>query len=478
MNVYVARRSDAQIIYSTSNTLPGNAQVIEDSMTDSVDDGVKTIDLTLAYNEDVRSACVCGNYLLIYNNDGEYLLFTIMNVEYSASDQTVKLYGEDAGLDLLNKVAGQWKPSSNQTLQQAIQNLMGTSYMGYKVDYGSSNYKKKVDKDDLVYESDATYLERLKDLITHWNVEFYFSYEIDGFNMVERILHFTPSRGSKEVTHTFRLGTDISELTETASIEDTANVYQIYGKDNKGLKKLKNYSKYSGKAYRPTDKTFSTSRKCTYKINGNQVQCIDSMKRWKSKMDTDGAIVRAVYTEYTDAKSAIQYCMRQIEKIQDTSYEYTIKFDAIPEGVSTGDYVNIVDETDELYLKARVLSWTKSECDGSYEATIGDYTKLRGSKATVRSTTNICSVSLTKSATQKASGVYNTELIATVFWQGQVIESIDGMPEGSSLKWYEDDVEIPSTDTRLDGFKLNLTGLNGQHVYRVDIAEEVTEEED
>lgn len=399
MIVYFADRNFNVISIASSELETGNV-VIEDTLTDDVQTGTRTIELILNDNQDVRTNVTCGRYILCGGHEAdfdtkeekqfkqpEYALYQIVNVERDADKAEITIYGEDIGIDLLNKTVGSWKPETDQTITSAVDSVLGSSHMGWNVNYNVDKKKKK-DSSRFSYESDSTALERLQSVLSIFNAEMYFSYDIDGFKAITRSINVVDHHGRKTPVHDFRMGAEISNITETASIEELATSYKLYGLNSKSAKtalsKMPDYKNYSGKTYKPDDRsTFDFSRNHTYKISGDQVQATDAMKKWRNELDTDGNITVVKETQYKNVKSLISYAMKELEKVADVEYTYEVEFNDIPETVHTGDYIRIIDEQGQLYLKARVLKIESSETRHEYKLTLGSFKRLEGSKAEI-----------------------------------------------------------------------------------------------
>ena len=417
MNIYFADRL-GQVIYSVSSSLPGGNEITADTESDDVTTGFKSFEASFLCNEKLRSAAAAGNFVM--KGGKEYELYTITESEYNAGEKTLTIYAEDAGLDLIGKTCGAWKPDTAQTIVQAVTNTLGSGYQGWQVNYEISTAKTV---SGLEYSSDETAVARLLSIADAFDAEIFFSYDIDGFSFINRYINIVPARGQKDTVHTFRLGSDLSSITEKASTQDLATVFVISGADGKKLSKLSGYSTYSGNTYGPDDPAFSTKRTHSYRISADEVQCIEGMASWATPLSPSGRVVKIKETGYKSAKNAISYAIREMEKVVDVAYTYEISFAKIPEGVQAGDMIRIIDEEDELYLESRILSWRKSETAGTFECEIGDYVRLAGSKAEIDySKFSVCTLSITSdNGTIFKNGTGSTVLTASVFYNAEVI---------------------------------------------------------
>ena len=77
-----------------------------------------------------------GNYLLRSNGD-ENEFYTIIDVEIDTKEQTVYVYAEDAGLDLLNEVAPAFEADGSYDLQYYVDKY--TKDSGFEIGINDSS---------------------------------------------------------------------------------------------------------------------------------------------------------------------------------------------------------------------------------------------------------------------------------------------------------------------------------------------------
>ena len=461
MIIYIANRK-GRILASSSTELPGKSNILSDEVCDDVATGIKTIELTFHENSELRSALLPGNFILYGGK--EYELFTIIDVERSTEGKSLKAYGEDAGLDLINKIVDPWTATEDMTLSGCIDKVLGTNHMGWNIKFVDIQGTTSKSKSYFEYTSDESAITRLNSILDVFGAEMYFSYDIDGFKLIQRTINIVKSRGKKNATHNFYLGKQIKSITETGSIASLVTAFKLYGKDangnKKALSKLTDYSTYENMVITPEDKSvFTGNRKYTYKVVGNEVRCTSQMKKWVSTLDTDGKILQVKDTNYKNAKNTISYAMSQLEKLADALYSYQVAFPNIPEGISTGDYINIIDENDKMYLKARVLSWKKSILDNRFDVEIGNYSLQQGSKATSDSAKSLVrNLAINSSNGIIAKDSISTILTVVIYQNGSIITEATELDTGQELEWYENGIRVASTDTRISeqGFRFSI----------------------
>ena len=455
MVIYITDRYSKVIAKATSE-LPENKTLLSDLMTDDLASGVKTYECELIATDALKTAAVSGNYLLAGGQ-----LYTIVSDDYNNLDQTISLYCEDAGLDFLNRVVGEVAKTS-KTLEGWVTNTLGSSSASGWTYYFELD--KNISK-TLEYTSSATATERLLDILDNYDAEMYFTYEIDGFDWVQRTINFVKSRGIVGEPHHLYMDYDVEKIIRHRNIENLATVWIMYGKDNKPLSKLTGYD--------TAVKTYSRKGH-SFTVTGNEIRCTDRISAWRSALDTDGRIVQKQYTEYAGAQACINYGIREMVKIVDPVVTYEATLRDIYDGAQCGDHVDILDTHNDILLNARIITLKRSYCSGSISVTLGEFTQLKSSKATlnVSELPQIYTLSITSNAGTVGQGQISATLTVTIYLNGSVITDAAGLPVGH-LVWYENGVQVLDTDPRIsdNGFTFTTGTLTVSHTYKCALEE-------
>lgn len=445
MIAYITDRNGF-ILLTAASDLPNNQLIVNDILVDDLESGVKTLELTLAATKEVRENCTCGNYVMAYN-----IPFTIVTSSFNTAEKTVVLYCEDAGLDLRNKICSSVAKSS-KSFQGWIEATLGTSSVsGWNYNINIVNKNKTLE-----YTNEENALVRLRDILKNYDAEMYFSYEIKGFEWVSRTINFIQKRGSESV-HKLYKDKEVKDIIREESVNELATVWII-----------PNLSKLSG--YSSATKSFPIegNRKHSYSVVGNEVRCNEAIKKWKSKLDTDGRIVSVVSVDYKNAASAISYAVREMEKIVEPAVNYTIELLKLPEGITVGDYVYVLDASDEILLNARVQTLTTSESSETYEIVLADFVEVESRIVPVDfETFDTYTLSITSSSGLIGKGTISTVLSATVFMNGKAITSASELPSDMILNWYSDGVKVGS------GFTYTVSNLTNTKSFSCKLEEVV-----
>jgi len=451
MVIYIADRYGA-VQTTASSDLPENKTLISDTMTDDLNSGVKTYECELIATDEIKAAAVAKNYVLA---DGQ--LYTIISDEYDNREQTISLYCEDAGLDLLNRVCGEVAKTS-KTFEAWITSTLGSSSKsGWAYNFSGLD---KTQQRMLEYTSTTSATERLLDILDNYDAEMYFTYDIEGLKWITRTINFTDARGQSEDIKSLYMNYDVEKITRKRNVEDLATVWVMYGKDKKPLKKLTGYAS----ATKDIEK-----KGHTFQVVGNEVRCIDAIEKWTSSLDKDGRVVQYKYTNYSGATACINYAVREMCKIVDPVTTYEVALRNIYDGAQCGDQVKVLDAHNNVLLQARILELTKSFVTGSASVKLGDFKALKSSKAelNVDAISQIFTLSITSSAGLVGNGSIETVLTVTLYLNGQTISSVDELPVGH-LVWYEDGVVVSDTDPRISdsGFTFSTGVLTTGHTYK------------
>ena len=451
MIIYIANRN-SEVIATASSELPENKTLISDNMTDDLNSGVKTYECTLIATDKLKETAVSGNYLLAGSQ-----LYTIISDDYNNLDQTIDLYCEDAGLDLLNRVCGE-VPAETHTLYGWINAQLGaTSVSGWTYNYSGVDKNKEL---KLEYTSTATAMQRVLDIISNYDAEMYFTYAIDGFKWIQRTINFVSKRGNQDKVNALYMDHDVEKIVRKRNVENLATVWRMYGKDKVKLEKLSGYSS-APKSYTKDGHSFT--------VTGSDVICTDAASKWISKLDTDGYITQRKYSDYESATDCINYALREMVKIVDPEVNYEVTLRDLYDTAQCGDRVNILDARNEILLSARIIVLKRSYVTGKATVTLGEYVALQSSKAEliVDGLSHIYTISITSDNGLVGKDSLSTTLRVSVYLNGSVITSANELPVGH-LTWYEDGTAVSSTDPRIDddGFTFVTGTLMTGHTYK------------
>ena len=368
MIIYFANRS-MEIQGSASTGLPGGFTIVEDTKTEEIETGVAVFECRVKFNSENRlrleAMCEAGNYLL--RSDGDVNEFyAIIEVEVDTKDQTVYLYAEDAGMDLLNEVCPAYEATDNHDVAWYIRRYTADS--GFEI--GINEVPDLVKK--LKFASEQTVTERLTEIAEGFGgFEISYSFAIHGMEVTHKYINIYQERG-KDVADQLRLNQDIDRITTKKSVANLATALSCTGGTPKGKKDpitLQGYTYDDGDFY----------------VDGKLLKSRQAVAQWSryawevaDASDWQGHHIRQYTYDTTSQATLCSKAIKELKKLRQMEVNYEVEINNLPEGIRIGDRINIVDDGGALYLSARILKLETSICDQKQTATLGEYL-LKGS---------------------------------------------------------------------------------------------------
>lgn len=455
MIVYFANRQ-LEIIGQATTSLPYGLRIIEDSTTEDVENGCNIFTCRIHSNgnsrEEVEKLTQEGHFIIkgsgtaFTDKENTYdSLYQIIETEFNTLNNTVYIYAEDAGLDLLNKVVGA-STQEDKTLQQMLSAFVpsGWSIKLNGTPSGTKSYK---------WDGENTVVERIKSIVNLFKCEMYYSFVIERMAITERCINIIPKRGSNEPVAQLRLGKDINNIITKKSISNLATALTVIGGTPSGSKNPINLKGYSY--------TYTDDKGDVYTVNttNGQMRNTTQMKHWASVLDTDGLIVKRFTYDTTSQATLAGQARAQLQKLCYPEVNYECNIINLPDNVRVGDKINIIDNEGELYLEARILQLVVSVSEKSIQATLGDYKIKEGGISDIVSqlASDFSSKvkngldSITISVISSGGNIFHnqaisTTLTATVYVGADAITTQSELEEtfgdNAELRWYKDSVLV------------------------------------
>lgn len=365
MTIYFCDRQ-LNILGQATTELPSGYRISNDKTVEDVESGVNTFQCTITWTDDTRfdlsNAIVAGNYILTSGGEdnGYNSLYQIVEAETDTLAQDIDIYAEDAGLDLLNTKCPAVK-LENKTIYQMLEYFIPSDWQIILHDAPATTQTNE-------WTGESTCTERLRSVVGLWDCELYYSFRIEGLQVIEKAINVVYRRGQQVAIPQLRLNYDINRIVTKTSITDLVTALNVVGKAPQGSDTpidLKGYD------YSYTDPDTGE----VYEVDKatGQMRNLTAMDRWSSAIDEDGLWVGSFSFDTTDKAVLAGQARASLQKQSKPSVNYEVDFSALPDDVRIGDRVNIIDDAGGLYLEARILKIESSEASGSKKATIGDY---------------------------------------------------------------------------------------------------------
>lgn len=376
MILYFADRN-MNIIGQASTELPEGLVVTQDLKTEDVETGVAVFECTIPYDsktmDQVKKCTEVGNYILRSNRD-ENEFYTIIETEADTKDQSVYMYAEDAGLDLLNEVVGAYEADQDYPIRYYIEKFSFDS--GFTIGINeASNLSRK-----LSWEGESTASERITSVATQFdNCEISYSFKVEGLVVTGKYINIYRKRGKDDGVQ-LHLNREIDSIITKKSIANLATALLCTGgtpepeegetTEEKPPITLDGYSYDDG----------------NYHTSGPYLMSREALKKWSryvwinepNKTGDVGHIVKTFSYDTTSQKELCNRALTELKKACEIEVNYEVEISKLPENVRIGDRVNIIDDSGQLYLSTRILKLENSIADQTQKATLGEFL-LKGS---------------------------------------------------------------------------------------------------
>ena len=214
------------IIGQASTMLPEGLAVLEDRKTEDIETGVAVFECRVPFDDvtlsTVYTCTEVGNYIL-RNHDKENEFYTIIDTEIDTKNREVYIYAEDAGLDLLNEVVGEYAADKAYPISHYIEKFAYDSGFEIGVNEAASLTRQ------LSWDGETTAAERIASVATQFDgCEVSYSFDIVGLEVTHKYINIYKQRG-KDIGATLRLNADIDRIVTKKSIANLATALRCTG---------------------------------------------------------------------------------------------------------------------------------------------------------------------------------------------------------------------------------------------------------
>lgn len=351
MIIYFANR-DMEILGQAATRLPKGLIVSNDKKTSEVEHGTKVFEFEIDYTDRAEAEAMTqpGNYIL--RADGEEKEFyTIIDSDVDVTGRVIAMYAEDAGLDLLNEIVGDYTASSAMTIASYVSAFIGDS--GFEIGINEvSNLSRQLE-----WTGESTVTERLQSLAAQFGAELSFSFEIDQLTVVHKYINFWKPRGN-DTGVILRIGQHIKNLRVKRSVANLATALLVQGGTPSGSSSpitLQGYSYDDGDIY----------------IDGQYLKSRTALTKWAR--GGSGDIVKRWSYDTTQQSELCTRAVNRLKEICDVEITYEADVIDMPPNVRLGDIVKIADSEGGQYIRARIASESTGAADGLHEITLSNY---------------------------------------------------------------------------------------------------------
>lgn len=365
MILYFADRQ-LNILGMASTKLKKGIEIVSDLKVEDTESGVASFEATFSYSREnrrkVEECTRSGNYIL-RKSGKENEFYTITESESDTGSQEVSVYAEDAGLDLLNEVVGNYEADKAYSIEYYINKFAYDS--GFVVGRNEVPHLSR----KLKWEGEATVTERLASVAKQFDhAEISYSFEIERLKVTRKLINIHKKRGI-ETDVQLRKGKEVEKIVVKQSITELATALLVTGgtpEDSDVPITLKGYKYDDGDFY----------------VDGDKICSRKALEKWSRYVWKDephqilGNVGHIVKTYSYDTLSQSELCKRAVAKLKsicDVDINYEADIVELPENVQIGDRVTIIDDDIGLYLNTRLLKLETSDTEKTKTATFGEY---------------------------------------------------------------------------------------------------------
>lgn len=365
MILYFADRQ-LNILGMASTKLKKGIEIVSDLKIEDTESGVASFEATFSYSREnrrkVEECTRSGNYIL-RKSGKENEFYTITESESDTGSQEVSVYAEDAGLDLLNEVVGNYEADKAYPIEYYINKFAYDS--GFVVGRNEVPHLSR----KLKWEGEATVTERLASVAKQFDhAEISYSFEIERLKVTRKLINIHKKRGI-ETDVQLRKGKEVEKIVVKQSITELATALLVTGgtpEDSDVPITLKGYKYDDGDFY----------------VDGDKICSRKALEKWSRYVWEDephqilGNVGHIVKTYSYDTLSQSELCKRSVTKLKsicDVDINYEADIVELPENVQIGDRVTIIDDDIGLYLNTRLLKLETSDTEKTKTATFGEY---------------------------------------------------------------------------------------------------------
>lgn len=365
MILYFADRKMNILGYATTQ-LKSTYLIVDDKKTEEVESGISSFECEVSWASKDRlkleTMMDAGNYIL-RSNGNEKDFFTIIETNIDTSKQTISVYAEDAGMDLLNEVA---MPFTSDKAYD-IAHYIGLYAIDTGFEIGINEIPNLTRK--LSWDGETTCTERIASIATQFdNAEISYSFETKGLLITHKYINIFKKRG-KDTSAQLRLGYEIASIATNKSVANLATSLRVTGGIPDGKEKPITLNGYK---YDDGDFYVWGSR-----LNSRKALAIWSRYVWDKEPNKlngyTGHIVQAYSYDTTSQKELCAHAITKLKKLCQMEVNYEADIVYLPENIKIGDRVNVVDNEGRLYTSTRVLKLETSVTSRKRTATLGEY---------------------------------------------------------------------------------------------------------
>lgn len=367
MILYFADRR-LTVLGMASTELPAGAIIEDDKKVGDIETGMQSFEFVIHWAEvdgmKTKDWTKAGNY--VFRKEGSLIeCFTIIETEENTGEETTEVYAEDAGLDLLNEVALPFTATEAKTASWYVEKFAYDS--GFEIGLNEIGGRTRT----LSWDGESTVAERIASVMTQFDAEFSFGFEFHGLNLVRKTINLLERRGNDNGVQ-LRANKELSAIRVKTSIADVATALYVTGGTPEDAENPITLSGYTIPTIQSENGNFF--------LDGAYLKSRSALAKWSRYLNPSeptqtytGHIMKTYSYDTTSQSELCTRAINELKKVSEAVVNYEVDIVDFPESLSLGDTVTIIDQKNDINIKARILKIETSIVNRSHTATVGDY---------------------------------------------------------------------------------------------------------
>ncbi|KAB1969286.1 phage tail protein [Lacticaseibacillus casei] len=302
-----------------------------------------------------------NNFVLYQDEEGNGHQMVIASVTHDTLAHIHKVVCTDAGNDLMNEVVGAYTADKAYTIADYI--LMFTNDSGWEI--GINEFPTEVRT--LTWTDEDTSLSRIKSVAKDFDAVLSFGFVFVGTTAVKRVINIRHEETSDSLI-SFEMNKDINNIVKTVDIYDMETSVKAYGATPDGSNDPINLIGYSW-----TDPTGQfVLDQYGFLHDTIAVQKYSRLLSNDNPNPTQSDWNRVKTFESTTQATLLQAALADLKQYNHPNVNYEVDLANAPY-VPLNQTVHIVDENQNLFISAKVLSVERSRAGHYTKLTLGDY---------------------------------------------------------------------------------------------------------
>ncbi|MDA3725716.1 phage tail protein [Lacticaseibacillus rhamnosus] len=302
-----------------------------------------------------------NNFVLYQDEEGNGHQMVIASVNHDTLAHIHRVVCTDAGNDLMNEMVGAYKADKAYTIADYI--LMFTNDSGWEI--GINEFP--TDVRTLTWTDEDTSLSRIKSVAKDFDAVLSFGFVFVGTTAVKRVINIRHEETSDSLI-SFEMNKDINNIVKTVDIYDMETSVKAYGATPDGSNDPINLIGYSW-----TDPTGQfVLDQYGFLHDTIAVQKYSRLLSNSNPNPTQSDWNRVKTFESTTQATLLQAALADLKKYNHPNVNYEVDLANAPY-VPLNQTVHVVDENQNLFLSAKVLSVERSRAGHYTKLTLGDY---------------------------------------------------------------------------------------------------------